>query len=211
MGKHLCALALLAASATATAQTENYKHVGSLESAGQLDKDHYSFSYLAPSNTYSDIEWEQYRDKKEKRNTVMVIGLSGYDTYALSVLYKGQADAGQTALDAATQRYPSADFALTDLNPACATTPTDKPFALDGRMYTFLAVCIDQRSRAVYEVGISWRSLILAMKSIDRVAEESAACAEQKRNDPQARCPDYLGTYSAAYRKVLSTFAMKGK
>lgn len=211
MWKHLCALALLAASATATAQTENYKHVGSLKSAGQLDQDYYAFSYLAPSDTYAGIEWERYRDKKEKRNTVMVIGLSGYDTYALSVLYKGQSDAGRTALDEAKQRYPSAEFAVTELNSACATTPTDKPFALDGRMYTFLAVCVDERSRAVYEVGISWRSLILAMKSLDRVAEESTACAEQKHNDPQARCPDYLGTYSAAYRKVLSTFSMKGK
>ncbi|KRA75667.1 hypothetical protein ASD78_06755 [Lysobacter sp. Root667] len=211
MWKWLCAIALLAASANAAAQTENYKHVGSRSPAGQLDKDYYAFSYIAPSSTYGDIEWEEYRDKKEKRNTVMVIGLSGYDTYALSVLYKGKSEAGQSVLDAAKQRYPSANFAVTDLNPGCATTPVDKPFALDGRMLTFLAVCVDERSRAVYELGISWRSLILAMKSLDRVAEESEACAEQKRNDPQARCPDYLGAYSAAYRKALGSFAMKGK
>jgi hypothetical protein len=195
---------------TATAGPENYKHIGERLASGQIETPYYSFQYSPPSETYGVITWDAYRDKTEKRNTVMVIGLRGYDTYALSVLYKGQATPAQGALDAAKQQYPSGSFTAGP-NPSCVNTPLDRPFQLDGRMLNFLAICVDKETSSIYELSISWQSLILAMKSLDTVASESESCVASKAQDPSARCPDYIGTYAGSYRTFLTSFHPSGK
>lgn len=208
--KYVLAIALSASAGDALAQKENYKHMGERPASGQISTPYYTFSYVSPSETYQSITWNAYSDKKEKRNTVLVTGLSGYDTYALSVLYKGQAKEGQSLIDVAKENYPSAAFSVEE-NPACATIPTDKPFPLSGRMLVFLAICVDEASKSTYEINISWQSLILAMKSLDTVVEQSNQCAADKLKDPAVRCPDYIGAYSASYKTFLSSFSMSGK
>lgn len=194
----------------ATAGTEDYKHLGERPAAGHVATDYYGFDYKAPSETYANIEWNAYRDKKEKRNTVMVIGLSGYDTYALSVLHQGPAPEGKDVLGVAQAKYPSLTFAPSD-NPACVTTAADRPFQLTTRMIGFMAMCMDGKTRAVYELNISWQSLILMINSLDGVVAESSQCASDKLKDPATRCPDRIGTYAASYRTLLSSFATTGK
>lgn len=207
-----CALAVAACmvAANASAGTEDYKHLGERPPAGQVSTEYYRFDYASPSTTYANIEWNAYRDKKEKRNTVMVVGLSGYDTYALSVLYQGTAPDGKDALGVAQAKYPSLTFAPSD-NPACVTTATERPFQLTERMIGFMAMCVDGKTRAVYELNLSWQSLILLMKSLDGVVAESAKCAADKQKDPATRCPDQISPYVASYRTLLSSFALTGK
>lgn len=208
--QYLLAIAALAFAAPCLAGTENYKHLGSRPASGSVETPDYRFQYAAPSETYETISWEAYRDKTEKRNSVMVIGLSGYDTYALSVLYKGRARSGQAALGVAQEMYPSLAFAAGP-NPACANTSLERPFELSGRMLNFMALCLDDATGSIYELSISWQSLILAMRSVDTLVAESGECAASKARDPATRCPDYIGTYARAYRTFLSSFAASGK
>ena len=108
--KHVVAFALLVVFSSATAENSNYKHLGERPASGDVKTAFYTFRYEAPSQTYDSIEWNAYRDESEKRNSIMVTGLSGYDTYALSVLYKGRATHGQGALGFAKEKYPSLVF-----------------------------------------------------------------------------------------------------
>lgn len=177
--KYVVAVIGLAFATASFAGAENYKHLGERPASGRVKTAYYSFEYTAPSETYSSITWNAYRDKSEKRNEVMVIGLSGYDTYALSVLYKGRAETGQSVLEVAKKQYSSLSFGAGP-NPACVNTPLERPFQLDGRMLNFLAICVDSGSNAIYELSISWQSLMLAMQSLDAVAKESDECAAAK-------------------------------
>lgn len=208
--KHIVAIAILVAFSSATAENKHYKHLGERPASGDVKTAFYTFSYEAPSQTYDSIEWNAYRDKGEERNSIMVTGLSGYDTYALSVLYKGRATSGQSALGFAEAKYPSLVF-VDGPNPACVNTQLDRPFHLDGRMVNIMAMCIDPVSSAAYELSISWQSLILAMNSIDQITNESEACMAAKSADPSERCPDRIELYTKSFRTLISSFAMTGK
>ena len=208
--KYALAALALAISTQSLAASDNYKHLGERPASGRVETRFYSFAYSPPSETYGSISWNAYRDKSEKRNTVMVVGLSGYDTYALSVLYKGQRAPGQAVADVAKQQHSSLPFAAGP-NPSCVNTPLDRPFELDKRMVTFTAICVDSTSDAIYELSISWQSLILAMQSLETITKESQECANAKAQDPSTRCPDRIGTYAGAYTSLLSSFALSGK
>ena len=208
--KYIFAIVCLAVATTSYAGTENYEHVGERPAAGRVDTAYYSFEYSAPNKVYDSISWNAYGDKTEKRNSVMVTGLSGYDTYALNVLYKGNARAGQSALDVAREQYPSLSLS-TGPNPSCVNTSLDQPFQLDRMMLNFLALCIDNDSNSIYELNISWRSLLLAMQSPDTMAKESEECSVAKAQDSATRCSDYFSDYAQAYKKFLSSFKMTGK
>ena len=201
---------MLACSTACLAGTENYEPLGERPSSGHVETSYYSFAYSAPSGSYDTIPWDAFRDKSEARNSIMVIGMRGYDTYALSVLYKGQRDPAKSALEIAKQQYPSSTFEIGP-NRACANTSLDRPFELDTRMINFLAICVDDKSNAIYELSISWQSLILAMKSLEKVVKDSQECASAKLADPTTRCPDYIGNYSRSYQTFLSSFVMSGK
>jgi hypothetical protein len=206
--KFVLAIATLAFSTATLAQTENYKHLGEKASSGKLKTPYYNFNYSAPSS-YETISWNAYSDKTEKRNTIMVIGLRGYDTYALSVLYKGNAKPGQNALSVAQEKYPSLTFS-DGQNTACVNTSLDRPIDLSG-MLNFFAMCVDNSTSSIYELSISWQSLILAVESVDRIVKESAECSAAKVKDPSTRCPDRMGSYSSAYKTFLTSFTMSGK
>jgi hypothetical protein len=208
--KYVLAVAALAFSTTSIAQTENYKSLGQRPTSGQIKTSYYKFQYSSPSGSYDSISWDAYSDKTEERNTVMLIGLRGYDTYALSVLYTGNAQTGQNALNVAQEKYPSLTF-TTGPNPACVNTSLDRPFALSGRMLNMLALCVDDSTKSVYELSISWQSLVLAVKSVDAIIKESEECSAAKVTDSTTRCPDRIGAYSSAYKTFLTTFSMSGK
>ena len=206
----LAGLLTLAFSNACLAGPENYDSLGDRPSSGHVDTPYYSFDYTAPSGSYESIPWNAFRDKSEARNSIMVIGMRGYDTFALSVLYKGQRDPAKGALEIARQQYPGGSFEIGP-NQACANTSLDRPFELDTRMINFLAICVDGKSNAIYELSISWQSLILAVQSLDTVVKESGECASAKLADPATRCPDRIGNYSRSYRTFLSSFVMSGK
>lgn len=212
MGMLKYALALVACVVVANAQagTEDYKRLGERKPAGQVKTDYYQFNYTAPREVFADIEWDAFADKKEKRNTVMVIGLAGYDTYALSVQYKGPAAEGTDALAMAQSKYPNLSFAPSS-NPACVSTAADRPFALDERMVAFVAMCMDATTHGVYELNLSWRAMSLMMQPLDTLIAESRQCAADKLKDPATRCGDRVTMYAASFNTFLTSFATTGK
>lgn len=210
MLKYALALAACAVVANVQAGTEDYKRLGERPPAGQVKTDYYRFKYTAPREVFADIEWNAFADKQEKRNTVMVIGLSGYDTYALSVLYKGPAAEGMDALAVAQSKYPNLAFAPSS-NPACVSTAPDRPFALDERMVGFVAMCMDASTHGMYELNLSWRSMSLMMQPLDTLIAESSQCAADKRKDPDTRCGDRITPYAASFNTFLASFSTTGK
>ncbi|MBL8517215.1 MAG: hypothetical protein JNM76_09615 [Betaproteobacteria bacterium] len=203
----IAALVLSTASYVASAANNNYKHLGERPASGVVKTAFYAFNYEVPNTGYTSMGWKAYSDLREPRNAVMVTGMTGYDTYALSVLYQGTAKAGQGALQLAGAMHPNMTF-LAGPNPACVNTSLDQPFELSERMVNFMAVCVDKDSLAIYELGISWKSLILAVRSIDEIVRESGECVAAKAANPEVRCPDRLDSYIRSFRTLLASFAL---
>lgn len=207
---NIAAIALLAASSAVVASTNDYQHLGKRPASGEARTAFYAFSYEEPNPAYKSMGWNAYSDKREERNLAMVTGMTGYDTYALSVLYQGTAAPGQGALAVAQARHPNMTFS-TGPNPQCVNTSLERPFQLADRMANFMAVCVDKDTQAIYELGISWKSLLLAVRSLDEMVRESSDCVAAKAASASARCADQLGWYTRSFRTFLSSFAASGR
>lgn len=204
------ALVLFAVSAAPSTATENYKSLGERPASGEMGTALYAFSYELPQSAFKAMGWKAFSDLRQPRNLIMVTGLHGHDTYALSVLFQGTASAGQDALSLARQKYPDRKFSAGP-NPACANTSLDRPFSLTDRMVSMMAVCVDKSSMSIYELVISWQALILVVEPIDQIVQKSRLCAEVKSANPEARCPDRIGEYTRSFNTFLSTFTFSGK
>lgn len=206
-----CAGAALAAvyAAVALGQPARFVHIGDRPATGRIETPAYRFLHTAPRASYAGMSWAAYADTSEKRNTTMLIGLSGYDSYALSVHYKGQAAEGRTALDLARIRYPSLSLGPGP-NAGCVNTSLERPFELSNRMLNLMALCVDPRSGAVYELSLSWRSVVVASSSVDELLRSARDCAAARSKDPANPCVDALGSYAGAFRAFLSSFIMSG-
>ncbi len=187
-------------------QGAQYKYIDQRSASGIFENPHYRFSYSAPSSAFQSSTWEHFEGDDNKRSTLLRVGLNGYDTYAVSVQYKGSVDPDMTPLQAASRQYKIFSFSAYEGNIACASSATEKPIVISANMIGHIAYCIDKVNKSLYEVSITWRSLALQAKTLDGVIQESLACKKELKLSPLTKCPDYLGELQATYNLLLSSF-----
>jgi hypothetical protein len=78
-------------------------------------------------------------------------------------------------------------------------------------MAAMLAVCVDPKSQATYELSISWNSAILALQSIDELAATTAQCQASQAEAPARVCSRRIGDFTKAFEGFLASFRMTGR
>jgi hypothetical protein len=206
----LSVLALPAGSmvASATPENANYKFVAEIKGSAKVANDLYSFEVSPPNRVYESLGWTRYSDNNNDKNTILVTGMSGYDTYALSVLDKGKVDAALTSAAFAKASYQSISFG--DPMPAngCVMTPLDTPLKLSSSMVAFNAICISPKHQA-FELTISWKSMILMMGSDDDMVGPDCDRSGEGPPKPSAGCRHRIDDMKASMQTFVSSFAFK--
>ena len=181
-----------------------YSAKGEEPASSHIKHARYSFDVVAPSSVYKDIAWKRFSDDAEPLTTVLVTGMQGYDSYALSVMPERGPEA--TPVEIGKRKFPDTSF--TPVGEDCAISDLAKPIELDGRMVAFEGFCIEPKSHQAYELTISWKSLLLAVDEID---PEGKQCGVGVRWDPiDKKCEDTMGDMRAAMNTFVHSFRFRG-
>lgn len=205
-------LSLLSASTPAAPapapDTRRFESVGQRPGHGELAKPAYRFRFESPRSSYAAMGWKEFRDRGEPRHTLLLTGLSGYDSHALSIIYKGEREPAQDLAGFVRQLYPKAVFEVPAARPDCLSLAA--PLQLSGRLLSLFAFCSAPERREVYELHLSWQSLFISLRGLEGLQRESAAC-QAAAAAPAAsapHCDDALGDWTRSFQTLLSSFEL---
>ena len=195
-------LSLIVQQAAVYAADSDYKFIGQKSSEGTFQNRYYRFSFSSPNRIYDGSKWEVYVDRREKRSTVLLIGLRGYDTYVIAILRADATARDASASQVASQRYPSATFTPAEKNSACVTTDPKTPIGLTSDTVGFMAICIDQNDRSIYEVSLSYS---IRLQSFEQLLKEADECNKHGPPPWAQRCPDHIEKFRASYSSLINS------
>lgn len=196
-----CLLVAAIGTAPALAQSDDYVAKGKQAASSKVKHKAYTFEVIAPYSVYEDIDWQRYQDRKDPGSTILVTGLGGYDSYALTVLTV--VDPGTTdPLTLAQRKYPSISFAAHPTNPSCVVSDLSAaPQQMAPGMQAHFAECVDPKTGMAYELALSWRSMVMWVTGPD------SPC--RKAEDGGVRCPDREVPLREAMDRFVGSFRFR--
>jgi hypothetical protein len=185
-------------------ENSQYVPAGEIEGSAEVKHRAYTFEVIPPYSVYRSMGWHRFSDRNDQGSTILVTGMGGYDSYALSVLSVSD-PVSKDPLAIAKQKYPSIQFALHPTNPVCAVSDlSGAPQQLDRGMQAHVAECVDPKTGKAYELTISWRSMLMLVTG----AEASGAQCD-KDAEGHIRCPRREGPLREAMDKFVGSFRFR--
>ncbi len=170
----------------AGAGQQDFRFVAETPSAATIETARYAFQVIAPHSTYLKDRWKRYFDPTTD-TTTMVMSTSRGDSYALTVTPLTSASDQTAPLPAPRTilrtRHPEDALAPGSSNPDCATTDWSAPTRIGPDMVIVTAVCAAPGSQQVYELTLSWLSVLLR----DDGGSAGSACGGNEGEDCTAR------------------------
>jgi hypothetical protein len=140
----------------------------------------YSFQVVAPTPVAMHLPWRRYVGTPDSRGTALRVSVAGDGSWGIQVVPNGTLAAGDSLSGAAHRVRPGVEFGTSPDNGDCVIQEPLKPIPLDG-LDVVMGFCTHPKTREIYEIGISHRSLASGLDSNDPAADAKLLELQLKR------------------------------
>ena len=189
---------------------QGYSPVGEVAPSAVVEAAEYTFSVSPVYSAYREQAWQRFADNGDPGNTVLLNGMGGYDSYALSALRQPKPSAPVTAMASAKAAYSDISFTVHPVARDCAVMDPGPPVPLAADMVALAAHCVDPRTGEVFELIISWKSMLLRVNEVPGAAQAGAnVCGGEPGQSKEAACKPRFDQMRAAMDTFVGSFRFK--